>query len=708
MVDLSRSVVGAGSFEPKLTKMLLRILHFLVWSLCCSTLMAGNLVNAPLDSLEAVLETEKDIENRADISLTIAGRVMHDDAKKARDLLLPFLDDQRELDDLRIGKIFMKLGQIYYYLEDYEACEKYSLKSIETGESIGDNKMIAGSHNTISNMHYVLGDLSNSNLSLKTAIKHLSLTDDTLSMAKFQVNLGLNLKSANQGDEAIKVFFEALKIFENMQDAFGMGVTYTNIGASFLMLDNYPEGQKYSEKALSVLGPEAEYYRVMAYNNLGTSLTKLNRLDKAEEAYMNAIKANKNNSTFSKSHSIYGLANLAVERGDKATAKERFTELLELETEAGLMVEQMSTLYSLAKLYREEKAYAKCLSCIERAEAIIVKTEVTKDYADILEGKLLCSLEQKGEKALLNNFEKYLEIADTTFNLQKDELTKEINAKYETEKKDQENRLYKEQEKAQTAEIQRRTYQLTATVLGLLLVSGFLWYFWRSNIKRRKNNRILQNKNKLLNEKKEQIQLLNTELNHRVRNNLQLVSSLMEMQAFRLDDDRAKAAFLESQNRLQAMRSVYNKLSSEASSRTIDLSAYLLDLCQHLERTFSHQSQHLNIQMTPPGEPVICGAEKSLSIGLILNELITNAVKYAFTDQEKPQVDVVLKKGKDEDLELFIKDNGSGILDDQQAAREGALGTKLIELLVGQLKGQMQQRNNNGLEYTFRFDNNIT
>ncbi len=278
-----------------------------------------------------------------------------------------------------------------------------------------------------------------------------------------------------------------------------------------------------------------------------------------------------------------------------------------------------------------------------------------------------------------------------------------LKLKYETEKKEQENKLLKEQEKIQDITIERRGYQLLATGLGILFLVGALYLLWRRSKKRKKINEVLQDKNHLLSEQKAQIELLNQELNHRVRNNLQLVSSLMGMQAYRLEDQEAKDAFLESQNRLQAMNYVYNKLSSDTASdnRIINLSEYLLELCKHLERTLSTEFQHLNIEIDSSNGQVNCEADKSIRIGLIVNELITNSVKYAFGNQDKPTINVYLESIGDEKLQLIIKDNGSGMIVKQETEREDSLGTKLISLLVGQMKGQMEKRNKEGLEYTF-------
>ncbi|HEX5780162.1 MAG TPA: PAS domain-containing protein [Xanthobacteraceae bacterium] len=191
-----------------------------------------------------------------------------------------------------------------------------------------------------------------------------------------------------------------------------------------------------------------------------------------------------------------------------------------------------------------------------------------------------------------------------------------------------------------------------------------------------------------------QRELLLKELNHRVKNNLQMVSSLLNLQATRMDDPAAKEQFRKAIDRVQAVGDIHARLYQGEQLGLLDFDQYLMDLCSRLrESTLDGRSIRLDVEV----EPMTLDIDRAIPLGLIVNELVTNSIKHAFPPGARGTIEVKLKKGgAGEVLRLSIADDGGGIAD--QGARDG-LGTRLIEGLMQQLGGRIERRDDSGVCY---------
>jgi PAS domain S-box-containing protein len=192
----------------------------------------------------------------------------------------------------------------------------------------------------------------------------------------------------------------------------------------------------------------------------------------------------------------------------------------------------------------------------------------------------------------------------------------------------------------------------------------------------------------------EQRELLLRELNHRVKNNLQMVSSLLNLQAARMDDPAAKEQFRKAIDRVQAVGDIHARLYQGDQLGVIDFDQYLQDLCARLRESML---EGRSIQLVVETESLTLDIDRAIPLGLIVNELVTNAIKHAFADVAFGQIDVSLKKGgAGELLRLTIADNGRGI--GQDAVRAG-LGSRLVEGLMQQVGGTLERKDDEGARY---------
>lgn len=217
-------------------------------------------------------------------------------------------------------------------------------------------------------------------------------------------------------------------------------------------------------------------------------------------------------------------------------------------------------------------------------------------------------------------------------------------------------------------------------ILGLLIS-----FYWKTR------------QNRKLTEKNSQIEFLNKELSHRVKNNLQFISSLINLQARRLEDGDAKTALTESRNRLQVMSSLHRRLYRR-NDTNIEIGGFLKELTAQLRRSYTTQYNNLIIEVDVK-EKLELDGEMVGKIGLIINELVMNSIKHAFENQPNPQINIQISSTDKNGLCLIIKDNGTGLTEKLDLKKSNSLGMKLVFNLVKQLRGEINFKNNNGLAY---------
>jgi two-component sensor histidine kinase len=177
------------------------------------------------------------------------------------------------------------------------------------------------------------------------------------------------------------------------------------------------------------------------------------------------------------------------------------------------------------------------------------------------------------------------------------------------------------------------------------------------------------------------------EIHHRVKNNLQIVTSLLNLQVDRLSDPAVVSELRESQNRVRSMALVHETLYTTGNLGRINLAEYVHALCRHLFRSFGVDSS--NIRLVLDVATISLDLERTIPFGLIINELVSNALKYAFKPGKSGEIVVSLSRQSNENYVLRVKDDGIGFGDDFDIEKATSLGLKLIEDLTHQLSGTL-------------------
>jgi PAS domain S-box-containing protein len=192
-------------------------------------------------------------------------------------------------------------------------------------------------------------------------------------------------------------------------------------------------------------------------------------------------------------------------------------------------------------------------------------------------------------------------------------------------------------------------------------------------------------------------EMLLVEVNHRAKNSLAVAASLLGIQARRLPDQAVKALFEEAEDRLFAMARVHDLLSKSESSQRVDISTYILDLCEAL-RPITESDARIALKVRAE-ESILVDADTAFSLGIILTELITNAVKYAFPAPRSGTILAQARRSRAGLVELIIEDDGIGM----SHLRDGSLGYGLLRSLVLKIRGEIDIRSEAGLKVTIVF-----
>ncbi|HWK06772.1 MAG TPA: sensor histidine kinase [Puia sp.] len=278
----------------------------------------------------------------------------------------------------------------------------------------------------------------------------------------------------------------------------------------------------------------------------------------------------------------------------------------------------------------------------------------------------------------------YDSMRDSITNLATTRQIAEVQTKYETEK----NKAQIIELKSRNSIQDKRIILLVTGVCLLLvfLVGLFLLY------------RHVRGQKYLILQQSRQLEIMMKELHHRVKNNLQIVTSLLSLQSYRLRDDEALEAIRLSQHRVQAMSFIHQRLYMGEENRMVDMEEYLQDLAKSLVTAYGYANLDFDLQISVSRKWL--DVDQALPMGLIANEVITNALKYAYTDNEHPALHIELKE-QEGSLLFVLKDNGCG-WDEKKWLQAGeSFGKQLVGSLCNQLNATEKLAIDKGAAFIF-------
>ena len=312
-------------------------------------------------------------------------------------------------------------------------------------------------------------------------------------------------------------------------------------------------------------------------------------------------------------------------------------------------------------------------------------------------------------KQAYEEFKSYHHFRDSIQKRENSVKIAELEKKYEDQKKE-----------AAIASLQHEKSKRNVIIYftcGTLIMSLIIAFIlWRSNRARKHMNGKLIKKNEELEQsftsieqqksqlehQRDRIELLLKEIHHRTKNNLQLVSSLLNLQMSEIDHPLVFEAMAKNKNQLNSMALIHQKLYMDDNLTYIAMKDYLETLCEETKSTFGHEREQIQINCC--FADLRLDVDTAIPIGLIVNELITNALKHAFPDEREGQIDIKLEKSKEGQFLLSVNDNGVGMKKLNQDETQSGFGSRLINLLTLHLNGKLDISQIKGTSIELQFE----
>ncbi|TXB68356.1 tetratricopeptide repeat protein [Phaeodactylibacter luteus] len=482
-----------------------------------------------------------------------------------------------------------------------------------------------------------------------------------------------------QYEAALSALMEAEPYFEGEENLARRGSLYNSIGAVLEALERDSLALAYFQRSLDIAKQGGDLRRQsIALNNLSNVYYRLGELQRSRALLEEALAITPEGEDRLLRQANYG--NILVELGEVGQARQVFQSLLEKES---LLNERLRyfAYHGLGKALLAEGKPAQSRSALLKSFTIAQQNGFTENRMDAL-SDLHTASAQLGEYApAYGQALAYFELRDSLRSVEKDRNLMDALARYEMAEKEKTIALLQKNE----AVAQRRQIILAALSALLLISMAFVLFYLR---KRKKYTRSLEAKNDTISKMLQEKEYLIKEVHHRVKNNLQVVSSLLRLQSRHVQEPSALAALSEGEHRVQSMSIIHQHLYQEANLSEVSLKGYLSHLCDNLRRSYGKPGITLEEEV----EDLRLDVGLMVPIGLILNELLTNAFKYAFP-QGAGRIQVLARQDGGA-LKIEVRDDGVGL---PAAPRQG-FGSRLVQTFVRKLEAELSYGEGPGVQ----------
>lgn len=492
----------------------------------------------------------------------------------------------------------------------------------------------------------------------------------------------LNLAVANdiKGNSGVATdyFRRAIHLFEEEKDLKNLAYCYSQLGVCYFSQYQYENADYYYRKAIALnkkLQLDIDLADVLV--NQGITYTYQNKPEQAKQNFHRAI------AIYQREHYPEGLGGAYNSLGKIYYEAKNYPKAIRYFEKSSANFEQydndfnlVSAWNGLANCYIDLKDYPRAELYALKSLELVKKTGAKEREVfvhEILSRIYLALGDYKKAYESLNN---YTILSDTIFTREKSDALAEMQARFEVK----EIRL-KQQKEAEN--YRWKMLVLIVVVFIVILISVFLFFLFHH---KKRIHLLLEQKYQLTQASLEQKEMMMGEIHHRVKNNLQIISAILDLQSRELKDPESIRMINASLSRVNAISMIHQKLYLSENIRAVEIGPYLEELIEdlvlHFRKEFSKE-----IRLVSDCDDLKLDIETALPLGLIVSELVMNSCKYAFQEQENPEIRFSLKE-KGDKLVLLLSDNGSGKVEEQEGTH---FGSKLIRSMARKLKAEISE-----------------
>lgn len=580
------------------------------------------------------------------------------------------LDSYRVINDtINIGKISIRLAHEQKLQGNTDIAIHYYLSGINMLKSTEAKFWYYLANDHLGFLYYKLGDYYHALKHLQEAAMGFEELGNLFNVGNLHNKIGLIYRNTEDIEMEEASYLKAIDILEEIGASKELGMVYNNIAEVFFELGRIEEGFEMLEKAKKTFEENdyplglCAYYSVLAYYYSELDPPNIGKVIEYCELSKPIAQEHEDNRQ---------LADVTRFLGEAYCADNQY-QLAKLNLEEGMRI---ATKYD----YKPE-----LLQIYKTNSILYKKLGQNKTALFYLEEYLVLNDSLKNEQKV-----KEFTTLDMTFKFQEEHVKDSLNQL----RISQEIKFQHEQE----LQFQKQS-KLVMIFISIIvaLIAIFIFVYARRN---KNQARELKEKNTIINKSLGEKELLLKEIHHRVKNSLQLVSSLLQLQSKDIQDEEALKSIHEGQERVRAMALIHQKLYQNENLTTIDFSEYCYMLANEIRSIYAQQEK-VDIQLDI--NDMHFDIDTAIPLGLILNELVTNSFKYAFSSFQENIISISIKELEEGNYLLLVKDNGKGLPEGIDLKKVKSLGLRLVKRLSKQLHGSFEYQSDNGGLFKVRF-----
>lgn len=636
-------------------------------------LFTSSTVNAQktIEDYLAALETAETDSAKGKLCWRIGVKYYAVDNIKAKEYAEKAISYHKNVDIPRDYGLSLQLhGYVLEQLgENFKAIDALK-KSVELFERAKYYKGIVVNYSIIGYCFEKEGRLDDA---LNAAITSLEIIDEKnlpeTQKAKNLVDLARVYRANNQPKKSIDTYNKALSISKANKDYETSLVIQMNIGNVYLGMNQYKQALQYYNSGLKETGLcDCKARKSILWSNIGFAHYHLNNA-KALKYAANKAEAE-----------LINKSNLGL--------------ITDVEILKGASYQLSNN--NVKAIYHLEKALKLAKANNFKEKLVMISSILSKSYV------------AAGKKNELDELlAETISTKDSLYNKDMAASMAEMEVRYETKLKEQK----LEEANAQNAlkekyindvEVRNR-WLIVLFIIGVLLAITSFWLLLRS----KKTEKEVAIKNTELAKLLDQKKLLLKEIHHRVKNNLQTVSSLLNLQTRASDNQVVRKAMVEGQTRLKSISLLHQKLYQHEQLTKIEMDDYINDLARYIIKNFNNLNKRIELKTN--AKDVVLDLDTAIPLGLILNELITNSIKYSFAEVDEGEIEISLKKlAEENNYELKVSDNGEGLPQNLDIETLPSMGLKLVKSLSRQIHGSFETLVDNKAHFIVKFKESIS
>lgn len=599
-------------------------------------------------------------------------------------------------------------GYYYEQLGEYENASKYYTKALTIITRIKDSAVMAVIYNNIGHLKLSQGKTIEAAKDYEKSLAIKKALGDYHGAATTLNNLGVLYRNVGDIDEALKKYFESIKILEGVGDMQKVAVLKSNLGVIYLdlldtttALNYFNESIEISTKIGDKKGQATTHgYKADIFLNRKDSLQTMKEL----QSSLNFLYVLKDKDGILTIYNQCGKLYQKLGYTDEALKFYKKALGIAEEIENVKSISMLSS--SIAALYYDLGNYSEAEVLATRGLDLAKKVGYPKlisEAARIL--YQVNALKQNWKLAYEYQLLHY-QMVDSVRSKELVESTQNQKFSYLLERKKREvellqtkNELLLKDRKLNEYELNRsRNFLVLISIVIIALLIGmvFISREWR---RQKEMSNLLHKQKEILSLQGKEKESMLKEIHHRVKNNLQVAVSLLRLQSKDIENEEVKAMFEQAQNRIVSMALIHERMFGTENLKNINAQEYFETLISNIVDSYE---QDVKVEISVKVEDVVMGINTFLPLGLIVNEIVSNSMKYAFTNTTVGRIEMDMKPLAGNRFKISIRDNGSGF---NPATVNHGLGLELIDTFVDQLNGKFEILIDHGTEFQLDIEN---